>query len=100
LSEVKIRPQIKPAGASLGPRGKWSQAASLGAYFQNNSDSWDQPFLISDQERVLCGPNGVGRWRWVFSGGPACLVVVVGVAVSQNYGTVVVWCSAAFQPSK
>lgn len=34
------------------------------------------------------GPNGVGRWRWVLSGGPACLVVVVGVAVSQNYGTV------------
>ena len=27
------------------------------------------------------------------SGGPARLVVVVGVAVSQNYGIVVVWCS-------
>jgi uncharacterized membrane-anchored protein len=37
------------------------------------------------------------RWRWVLSGGPARLVVVVGVAVSQNYGPVVVWCSAAFQ---
>jgi hypothetical protein len=33
----------------------------------------------------------------VLSGGPARLVAVVGVAVSQNYGTVVVWCSAAFQ---
>jgi hypothetical protein len=27
----------------------------------------------------------------VFSGGPARLVVVVGVAVGRNYGTVV-WC--------
>ena len=28
------------------------------------------------------------------SGGPARLVVVVGVAVNRNYGTVVVWCPA------
>ena len=49
------------------------------------------PFLITEQEWVLCGPNGVGRWRWVLSGGPARLVVVVGVAVSRNYGTVVTW---------
>jgi len=54
------------------------------------------PFLISEQECILCGSNGVGRWRWVLSGGPARLVVVVGVAVSQNFRTVVVWCSAAF----
>ena len=42
----------------------------------------------------MCGPSGVGRCWWVFSGGPARLVVVAGVAVSQNYGTVV-WCPAA-----
>ena len=53
-----------------------------------------QPFLVSEQERVLCGPNGVGRWRWVLSGGPSRLVIVVDVAVSRDYGTVVVWCSA------
>ena len=52
-----------------------------------------RPFLITAQECVLCGPNGVGRGRWVLSGGPARLVVV-GVAVSRNYGTVVVWCWA------
>jgi hypothetical protein len=51
-----------------------------------------RPFLITEKECVLCGPNGVGRWRWVLSGGPARLVVMVGVAVSRNYGTVVVWC--------
>ena len=56
-----------------------------------------QPFLISEQEWVLCGPNGVGRWRWVLSGGPPRLVVVVGVAVSRNDGTVVVWCSVDAQ---
>ena len=48
----------------------------------------------------MCGPNGVGRWRWVLSGGPVRLVVVVGVAVSRNYGTVGVWCSADGQPSQ
>jgi hypothetical protein len=56
----------------------------------------NEPALISEQELVLCGPNGVGCGRWVFSGGPARLVVVVGVAVSQNYGTVV-WCPMAAQ---
>ena len=30
----------------------------------------------------------------MLSGGPARLVVVVGVAVSRNYGTVVAWCWA------
>jgi hypothetical protein len=55
--------------------------------------SW-LPFLVTEQECVLCGPNGAGRWRWVLSGGPWRLVVVVGVAVSRDYGTVVVWCSA------
>jgi len=44
-----------------------------------------QPFLVSDQEWVLCGPNGVGRGGWLFSGGPARLVV--GVSVGRNYGT-------------
>ena len=46
--------------------------------------------LLSRSES-LCGPNGVGRWRWVLFGGPARLVVV-GVAVSRDYGTVVAWC--------
>jgi hypothetical protein len=23
---------------------------------------------------LVCGPNGVGRWRRVFSGGPVCIV--------------------------
>ena len=43
---------------------------------------------------LLCGPNGVGRWRWVLSGGPTLLV---GVWVGRNYGTVVVWYPAGGQ---
>ena len=41
------------------------------------------PFLITEQKCVLCSPNGVGRWRRVFSGGPTRLTVV-GVSVGRN----------------
>ena len=38
---------------------------------------------MSEQQYVLlgCGPNGVGRWRRVFSGGPP---PIVWVAVGWN----------------
>jgi hypothetical protein len=31
-----------------------------------------------------CGPNGVGRWRRVFSGGPARIVTCADNAASTN----------------
>ncbi len=52
----------------------------------------NSPFLIREQECVLCGPNGVGRWRRVFSGEP--IYLMVGVSVGRNCRAAVVWCSA------
>ena len=48
-----------------------------------------EPFLTSKQERVLRGPNGVGRGGWALPGGPAQFVVAV--SVGRNYRTRQVW---------
>src|ERR1700737_370128 len=67
--------------------------SQLSSSVRSGAEVRHEPFLVTGQECVLCGPNGVGRRRWVFSGGPACLMLV-GVSVGRNCRAVVVWCSA------
>ena len=46
----------------------------------------DEPFLLVSRSELCSGAarTVLARWRWVLSGGPARLVIVVGVAVSRT----------------